>query len=155
LPDLGERRHFAFGLCDLASEATLERDFERAQRYLGEGLAIFTELDNPNNPNGIRWVLWGYGFLLESEGRPAAAVRVVAAVFASIGVRFRQRLEHQAPRFPFQMRLERHRQRICDTLGAAADARALADGQTMSLSDAIVYAQRACAATPAESALAD
>jgi predicted ATPase len=150
---LGERRHFAFGLCDLASAATLERDFESAQRYLAESIAIFTELDNPHAISN--WVLSGYGFLLASEGRPAAAVRVQAAVFALLGVRFRQRLERQAPRLPFQVRLERQRQRVCDTLGDAAAAKAWADGQTMSLLEAIQYAQRASAATPAESVLGD
>jgi hypothetical protein len=149
---LGERRHYAFGLCDLANEATLERDFERAQRHLVESLAIFTELDDSH---GLAWVLFAYGFLLGSEDRLAAAVRVEAAVFLSRGKPFFQRLEREAPLFPHRARLERHRQQICDTLGADAAARAWADGQTMSLSEAIVYAQRASAAAPAESALAD
>jgi predicted ATPase/DNA-binding XRE family transcriptional regulator len=148
---LGERRHFAFGLCDLANEATLQRDFDRARRHLAEGFAIFTEVDDPH---GVAWVLHGYGLLLAATGRPDAALRVEAAGRAAGGDLFQLRFERQR-QHPFQLRYARQRKQICDTLGADAAARAWADGQTMSLPEAIVYAQRASAAAPAESALAD
>ena len=90
--ELGERRHFGFGLCDLATAITLEGNFEQARQLLAESLAIFAELDDPH---GTRWVLAAYGFLLAAEGLPDAALRAVAAVFASAGVAFQQRFERQ------------------------------------------------------------
>jgi len=144
--ELGERRHFGFGLCDLATAITLEGNFEHALQLLAESLAIFAELDDPH---GTRWVLAAYGFLLAAEGLPDAALRAAAAVFASAGVAFQRRFErlHQ---HPFQLRIERQRKQVRDVLGADAAVRAWADGQKMSLAEAIAYVQRVSAATPAE-----
>jgi non-specific serine/threonine protein kinase len=144
--ELGERRHFGFGLCDLATAIILEGNFEQARQFLAESLAIFTELDDPH---GTRWALAAYGFLLAAEGLPDAALRAAAAVFASAGVAFQRRFErlHQ---HPFLLRIERQRQQVRDVLGADAAVRAWAEGQKMSLAEAIAYVQRVSAARPAE-----
>jgi predicted ATPase/transcriptional regulator with XRE-family HTH domain len=147
--EIGDRRHFAFGVCDVAGLATLEHDFERAQFHLAEGLGIFAELEDGV---GVAWVLTAYGFLLTTQGRHEAALGAYAAVFGYFAQGNSRLVGAPAP---FEWRFELERQRARDVLGAHAAARAWADGQKISLPDAIAHAQRASAAGPAESVVGD
>jgi len=139
--ELGERRHFAFALSDLAHAATLEGDFERARRCFAESHAIFAELADQS---GVCWVLAGYGFLLATQGHQEAALCAYAAAITAFAPDGRGLVPFQ------QLRFERQQQLGRDVLGADAAARAWADGQRMSLPEAIARVQLASAAAPAE-----
>ncbi|MDQ6669690.1 MAG: tetratricopeptide repeat protein [Chloroflexota bacterium] len=144
--ELGERRHFAFALSDRGAVATLERDLELAGRWLTESYAIFAELEDLN---GMVWVLLAKQLLLATAGHLESALRVCGAVYALRGGR-----DDRIP-VPFQLRVERQLLLARKVLGTEVVATAWAEGQAMSLPEAIAYAQRAGAFVDGESVLAD
>jgi predicted ATPase/DNA-binding XRE family transcriptional regulator len=147
--ELGERRHLGFALCDLGTVATLERSFELACRWLAESHAIFAEL---NDRHGGIWVLGAYQLLLATAGDLESALCIRSSMYALVDAR-----PNRAP-VPFlqrQQRFERHLLLARNVLGTDVVAMAWAEGQSMSLPEAIAYAQRASASAAREAVLAD
>jgi hypothetical protein len=131
--ELGERRHFAFALCDLATVAILDRDFARAHQLLMQSQRIFGQL---GGWHGVRWTLGAQIFLLTSAGDLESALRVFGAVV--VGVK-------HVP-VPYRHRIEAQNRLAEELLSADAIARALAEGRAMSPTEAVAFAEQACAA---------
>ena len=64
--ELGERRHFAFSLCDLGIVASMQGQFEEALRSVDESFSIFTALDDDL---GVNWAFVAYSKLLARHGQ--------------------------------------------------------------------------------------
>jgi hypothetical protein len=82
--ELGERRHFAFSLCDQAIDVGLRGEFEAALGSLDEAHSIFAALEDDF---GICCVFMNHCVLLAARGEFGAAVRVTAALFSRSGGR--------------------------------------------------------------------
>jgi hypothetical protein len=132
---LGERRHFAFSLCDRGHAAAFDRRPGEARAALRQSVAIFTELDDKH---GTNYVLATYGLVCAAERQPERALRVAAASVAygegRLGVR-----RH----WPAVMRefVERCELEIRATHGEAAVATAWDEGRTMSLEEVVAYVE--------------
>jgi hypothetical protein len=123
----------------------LEGNFEQARQVLAESLAIFAELDDPH---GTRWVL---GHMVSSWRLRACRTRRCAPPpRCSRRLGWRLTGKASACTSTLRLRIERHRKQVRDVLGADAAVRAWAEGQKMSLAEAIAYVQRVCATTPAD-----
>jgi hypothetical protein len=61
-----------------------------------------------------------------------------------------QRQHERLRQHSFELRFERQRKQVRDVLGADAAVGAWAEGQKMSLAEAIAYVQRVTAGTPAD-----
>jgi len=131
--ELGERRHFAFALCDLATAAILEHDLARAHALLMQSQSIFGQL---GGWHGVRWALGAQMFLLAAAGDLESTLCLHGAVFPSA---------HHIP-VPYRQRMEKKQQLAEEMLDADTIARALTDGREMSPTQAVAYAERACAA---------
>jgi hypothetical protein len=143
--ELGERRHFAFALSDLGVVAILERDFELACRHLAESYAIFAQLEDWH---GVRWVLMAHQFLLTNRGHLESAVCVCGAAAALALIRADRRASPLRQRDEHLLRLAR------EMLGTEVVETLWAEGEAMSLPDAIAYAERASASATGEPVLA-
>lgn len=76
--ELGERRHLAYSMSDLATCSAWRGDAKRARRQLGEALTTFTELQDSG---GKVNALWNWGRLLTSEGDYLQAARLLGAIY--------------------------------------------------------------------------
>jgi tetratricopeptide (TPR) repeat protein len=140
--ELGERRLFAFALCGLGTVAILEQDFDQGHRWLMQGLSIFLELADPH---GAGWVLVAQELLLATAGDFESALRVRGALVSVLRpFEGHSRSPDRLP-VPILERFERHKAQAEERHGAEVIAKALTEGEAMSLSEAIAYAQSACA----------
>jgi non-specific serine/threonine protein kinase len=132
--ELGERRHFAFALCDLATVAILKRDFAQAHRLLMESQSMFGQL---GGVHGVRWAMAAQEFLLASAGDLESALRVLGADLILTSNRIP---------VPYRQRIDNQRRVAEELLDADVITTALTEGRAMSLPQALAYAERACAA---------
>jgi hypothetical protein len=139
--ELGERRHFAYALCDLATVAILERDFELAHRRATESQRIFSELGG--GPHWLVWILVVEEFLLATAGDLGSAVRVFGGLLGAL-----REANFKVERFPEVHRqlFERHQLLAEAPLGSDVIAKNIAQGEATSPSEALAYAESACAA---------
>ena len=132
---LGERRHFAFSLCDRGHAAAFDGRPGEARVALRQSLAIFTELDDKH---GTNYVLAMYGLICAAERQPERALRVAAA-----SVAYREGRPGVRRHWPAVMRefVERCEREIRASYGDAAVATAWDEGRTMSLEEVVAYVE--------------
>ena len=131
LRELGDRGGIALSLGNLGSVALDQGDYAAARSLHQESLAIKREL---GDKWGIALSLEGFVGLAAAQAQPGRALQLAGAAAAlreTIGV----------PLLPTeQARLERHLETAQRALSEEASAKALADGRTMTLEQAIAYA---------------
>ncbi len=91
-------------------------------------------------------MLGAYQLLLATAGHLESALRIRSSIYAIVN----NNRPDQAP-VPFLQRLERHLLLARSVLGTDVSAAAWAEGQAMSLPEAMAYAQRASASAVGES----
>jgi predicted ATPase/transcriptional regulator with XRE-family HTH domain len=132
--DLGERRHFAFSLCDLAVAAAFDGNGSAARDHFRESLAVFSEQEDPH---GLTWNVGLSAWLHESERNYERALWMSAAGLSAI----RTRIGHDVPirRLPraYGDGVDRCRTAITSSAGAERADAIWAAGLTASLDDAL------------------
>ena len=134
--DLDERRHVAFSTIGLGVCAGFRGDFEQARDCLYESLSTFTELDDDR---GVIWSLAMYARVLAAEAHPK---RAVCLLNATLALAIHRSVAKRPPDVvPFWGCLERYQRSACVAFGAGIVAAAVAEGQAMSLEQAMAYAR--------------
>jgi tetratricopeptide (TPR) repeat protein len=134
--ELGERRHLAFAIADLAISLAWQGDLAQARAQLDEALSTFTELEDLG---GKMSALFNCSRLFAIQGAHAAAARVYAADRALHAAAY-PKGEDDASWYALlgERRLELARQAVGPELVAAA----VAEGQAMSLDAAVAHARQ-------------
>jgi non-specific serine/threonine protein kinase len=125
---LGERRHFAFSLCNRGLAAAFDGRPADAHAALRQALAIFTDLEDDH---GITVAVSECALVCSAEGRADQALRVGVAATALLS---RRGIRKQQPKL-WRQYMERLENAVRTSLGEAAVAAAWEVGRAMSLAD--------------------
>jgi hypothetical protein len=127
-PQLGERRHFAFSLCNRGVAAAFDGRPADAYAALSQALSIFSDLDDKH---GTTFVLAQCSIVCAADGRADDALRVYAAVdgFAS-----RPGTSKRLPKI-WRDRAESYETAVRTSSGEAAVVAAWEEGRAMSLDE--------------------
>jgi len=129
--EVGSRRNIAFAVNSLGSLALAEGDYVTARARFEESLAIWGET---GDRGGIAFLLASFAELATAEAQPPRALRLAGAA-ASL------REKHGTPLAPSsQARLERTLELVRSAFSGEDDSVAWAEGQAMTLDQAIAYA---------------
>jgi hypothetical protein len=137
--DLGERRQFAFSLCDMGLALAFEGDRVGARKHFRQSLDIFTELEDPH---GCIWTLGQFATVLAAEGDFESALWVSAATLSAS--RARTGVDLSISRFPkvFGEQVERNRMAVRSRAGCERADAIWSDGLAARLEQALEYVRR-------------
>jgi non-specific serine/threonine protein kinase len=128
---LGERRHYAFSLCNRGVAAAFDGRPADARAALAQALAIFDELDDQH---GTMYAFAEHWYVCVAEGRPELGLQVFAAVVAFNSKRSTLRKVRPAVWRDTQQFVE---EQVRSSLGAAAVAECWEEGGALSLEEAV------------------
>jgi non-specific serine/threonine protein kinase len=128
---LGERRHYAFSLCNRGLAAAFDGRPEDARAALAQALTIFDEL---NDQHGTMYAFAEYSQVCVAEERPDLALQVFAALVAFNSKRSSLRKVRPAVWRDFQQLVEA---KVRSALGESAVAECWEEGRALSLEEAV------------------
>jgi non-specific serine/threonine protein kinase len=131
--EVGARDALYLTLQALATVARAEGDHERAARLFGEGLTLSAEVEDHSS---LAYYLQGLAAMTASEDRAARAARLWGAAEAILETTEVIAYAHAPDRSLYQRQVAAARER----LGEAAWAVAWAEGQAMTIEQAVAYA---------------